>query len=96
MRVKSRYDVLQDEHQRRRLALLLASPTTALAALLLAGAFLPGCSEAPAQHAAARPEALPAAGTKAPASKSPDHIVASEGDVDYREPLKYMGQPAVQ
>jgi hypothetical protein len=94
--MNSRYDALQDAQQRRRLALLLASPPAALAALLLAGAFLPGCSEAPAQHAAARPADLPVAGTKALASTSPDHIVASEGDVDYREPLKYMGQPAVQ
>ena len=94
--MKSRYDALQDPQQRRRLALLLASPAAALAALLLAGAFLLGCSEAPAQHATARLEALRVAGATAPASTSPGHVVASEGDVDYREPLKYMGQPAVQ
>ena len=95
--MKSRRDVLHDEQQRRRLALLLASPAAALAGLLLAGALLlGGCSEAPAMQATARLEALPAAGAKAPASKSPDHIAASEGDVDYREPLKYLGQPAVQ
>jgi hypothetical protein len=90
--MRSRYDVLQDEQQRRRLALLLASPAAALATLLLAGAVLLGCSEPPAMQADARPDALP----KAAASKSPDHIVAAEGDVDYREPLKYQGQAAVQ
>jgi hypothetical protein len=94
--MRSRYDVLQDEQQRRRLALLLASPAAALATLLLAGAVLLGCSEPPAMQADARPDALPKAALKTAASKSPDHIVASEGDVDYLEPLKYMGQPAVQ
>jgi PBP1b-binding outer membrane lipoprotein LpoB len=94
--MKSRYDALQDPQERRRLALLLASPAAALAALLLAGAFLLGCSEAPAVQADRRPAAQAQAARQDIASKSPDHIVAAEGDVDYREPLKYMGQPAVQ
>jgi hypothetical protein len=89
--MRSRYDVLQDPQQRRRLALLLSSPAAALAALLMAGAVLLGCNEAPMAQALASPEKAPVASAKAP-----EHIVASEGDVDYREPLKYMGQPAVQ
>jgi PBP1b-binding outer membrane lipoprotein LpoB len=94
--MKSRRDVLHDEQQRRRLALLLASPAAALAALLLAGVVLLGCSEAPAVQADDRPAARTLAATQKPESTSPDHVVAAEGDVDYREPLKYMGQPAVQ
>ena len=92
--MKSRYDVLQDKQQRRRLALLLASPA---AALLVASAFLPGCSEPPAMQADARQAASPVPGPKAPASKTPDHIFVSEGVVDYREPLEYMvGQANAQ
>jgi hypothetical protein len=94
--MKSRYDALQDPQQRRRLAQLLASPAVALAALLLAGAFLLGCSESPAVQADSRPAAPAQAAQQRHASKSPDHVVASEGDVDYREPLKYQGQAAVQ
>jgi len=89
--MRSRYDVLQDPQQRRRLALLLSSPAAALAALLMVGAVLLGCNEAPMARAHARPDAMPVASVK-----TPEHIVASEGDVDYREPLKYLGQPAVQ
>ena len=74
----------------------LPAAAAALAALLLAGVVLLGCSEAPAVQADDRPAARTLAATQKPESTSPDHVVAAEGDVDYREPLKYTGQPAVQ
>lgn len=73
-----------------------SSPAVALFAVLLAGGVLLGCSDAPIGHALAQIEARPAADAKAHVSEAPAHIVASRGDDDYSEPLKYMGQPAVQ
>ena len=65
-------------------------------AVLLAGGVLLGCSDAPIGHALAWAEAGPAADGKARVSQAPAHIVASRGDDDYSEPLKYMGQATVQ
>ena len=72
------------------------STAVALLAVLLAGVVLLGCSDAPIGHALAQIEARPAADAKPGVSQAPAHIVASRGDDDYSEPLKYMGQPAVQ
>jgi hypothetical protein len=91
----SRYDVLHDPQQRRRLALLRAAPAMTLVTALLAGATLVGCNESPLPHAQARADAA-ALSARASASKAPDHIVASEGEKDWLEPHKYMGQPSVQ
>ena len=68
----------------------------ALLAVLLAGVVLLGCTDAPIGRAQAQIEARPAADAKVRVSQAPAHIFASEGDNDYREPLKYMGQAAVQ
>jgi hypothetical protein len=73
-----------------------SSPAVAFLAILLAGVALLGCSDAPIGHALAQTEARPAAAAEARVSQAPAHIVASAGDDDYSEPLKYMGQPAVQ
>ena len=68
----------------------------ALPAVLLAGVVLLGCTDAPIGRAQAQIEARPVADAKVRVSQAPAHIFASEGDNDYREPLKYMGQAAVQ
>lgn len=68
----------------------------ALLAALLAGVVLLGCTDAPIGPAQAQVGARPAADAKVRVSQAPAHIFASEGDNDYREPLKYMGQAAVQ
>jgi len=73
-----------------------SSLAVALLAVLLAGGVPLGCSDAPIGHALARAEAGPTADGKARVSQAPAHIVASRGDDDYSEPLKYMGQAAVQ
>jgi len=72
------------------------SAAVALLAVLLAGVVLLGCTDAPIGRALAQIEVRPAADAKVLVSQAPAHIFASEGDNDYREPLKYMGQAAVQ
>jgi hypothetical protein len=68
----------------------------AVLAVLLVGVVLLGCTDAPIGRAQAQIGVRPAADAKVRVSQAPAHIFASEGDNDYREPLKYMGQAAVQ
>lgn len=91
----SRYYVLHDPQQRRQLSLLRAAPAVTLLVALLAGATLVGCTESPIPHVQARAD-VAASPARASASKTPEHIVESEGEKDWLEPHKYMGQPSVQ